>query len=85
MFDNYVYFTEICVQNYSARNAQLDVLMLMPSSPCEVTCNLLKKSKYKILYRLIDDIYFNTGFKLVKNSYSEHKYKQAVISITKEK
>ena len=35
-----------------------------------------------MLYRLIDDIYFNTGFKQVKNSYSEHKYKQAVISMT---
>ena len=31
-----------------------------------MTCNLLKKNKYKILYRLIDDIYFNTGFKQVK-------------------
>ena len=67
MFDNYVYFT-VCVQNYSVRNAQLNVLMLIRrrrSSPCGVTCNLLKENKYKILYRLIDDIYFNTGFKLV--------------------
>ena len=88
MFDNYVYFTEMRVQNYSARKAQLNVLMLIRmrrSSPCGVTCNLLKKNKYKILYRLIDDIYFNTGFKQVKNSYNEHKYKQAVISITKGK
>ena len=89
MFDNYVYFTERCVQNYSARNAQLNVLMLIRrrrSSPYGVTCNLLKKNKYKILHRLIDDIYSNTGIKLVKkHSYSEHKSKQAVISITKEK
>ena len=59
MFDNYVYFTGI-----SARKAQLNVLMLIEmrrSSSCGVSCNLLKKNKYKILYRLIDDVYFNTG------------------------
>ena len=51
------------MQNYSATHAQLKILMLIRrrrSSPCGVTCNLLKKNKYKILYRLIDDIYFNT-------------------------